>query len=184
MKLRVSFIDTTTIFNSRVLRRWSNSAVHHYQLQPECHLPHNSDDMALSVVALAHVFSEAVQPEFGSLQATLSNLIQQRANQWFGSTAEGWSRSKRFAYAFVGSLTFFLAWLIAIATPDVKKLILDPLYQTTILSTHLYFVVLCAWFAWLVCWKDLKYGPVRLYLSGFLLPYIVWLLIERLFQFG
>ena len=159
--------------------------------------------MALSVVALAHEFSASAQPangasvrrandgdahpdlpELGSLQATLSDLIQRLTNQWFGPTAEGWSRTKRFAYAFVGSLTFFLGWLIAIATPDVKKLILDPLYQATILSTHLYFVVLCAWFAWLVCWKDLKYGPVRLYLSGFFLPYIVWLLIDRLFPFG
>ena len=49
---------------------------------------------------------------------------------------------------------------------------------------RVYFVAFSAWFAWLVCWKDLKYGPVRLYLSGFFLPYFVWLLIDKLFQFG
>ena len=109
-------------------------------MQSAHHLPRDSDNLALSIVALAHTLPVPAQltksaptisvasdgdahsdlPELGSLQNTLSDLIQRLTNQWFGPTAEGWSRTKRFAYAFSGSLTFFLGWLFAIATPDSR----------------------------------------------------------------
>ena len=38
-------------------------------------------------------------------------------------------------------------------------------------------LVLSPFFAWLTSWGQHDLGPVRLYLGGFLLPYLVWGLI-------
>ena len=42
------------------------------------------------------------------------------------------------------------------------------------------FTMISMWFAWLVSWQDMQYGPIRLYPSGFLLPYFVWFLAVKL----
>ena len=106
-----------------------------------CRYPAQPAKSASTAGLANHAAVHSDMPELGSLQNTLSDVIQRLTNQWFGPAAEGWSRPKRFAYAFAGSLTFFLGWVFAIAAPDVKRLILGHLYQATFLSTHLYPIV-------------------------------------------
>lgn len=75
-----------------------------------------------------------------------------------------------------GCATFFLAWAVHIVSGTGIATV--PTFREAV---FLFFVPICALgtigFAGLVAWKDLSYGPIRLYLGGFLLPYIVWSLI-------
>ena len=111
-------------------------------------------------------------PKPSSLAAVFLRII----DHWFGPTADKWHWSLRFAFTFAGSATFFFAWFVYIGpyafqgTPDKA------------LDFYLFIGVIAIpgaiWFAGITAWKDLSYGPVRLYISGFLLPYFVWTLIS------
>lgn len=105
-----------------------------------------------------------------------AEILHRMLDHWFGPTAQKWRWYKRFPFALAGSATFFLAWPVHIlswtgilSVPDLRT------------ATFLFFVLVgvlgATWFAGITAWKDLSYGPVRLYLSGFLLPYFVWSLI-------
>ena len=39
-------------------------------------------------------------------------------------------------------------------------------------------ISLSSFFAWLTSWGNHKPGPLRLYLSAFLLPYLIWTLLS------
>lgn len=111
----------------------------------------------------------------------VAKVFNRVLDHWFGPTACEWHWSRRFAFTLAGSITFFLAWSVHIygvtgvaSVPDLR------------IAATLFLVVSTAvgatWFAGLTAWKDLSYGPVRLYLSGFLLPYLVWSLIVIMFN--
>lgn len=106
----------------------------------------------------------------------LVDILHRFFDHWFGPKAYGWSLSDRVACGSAGSVTFFLAWGLHIfastgigSVPDLRAAFYLLWFLVLLLGTP--------WFAFLVAWKDLNYGPVRLYLSGFLLPYFVWSLI-------
>ena len=105
-----------------------------------------------------------------------AKILHRLLDHWFGPTAHEWSWYRRFAFALTGSTTFFVAWSVHIvgstgvlSVPDLSA------------AAFLFFTVVgvlgAIWFAALTVWKDLSYGPVRLYLSGFLLLYLVWGLV-------
>ena len=102
-----------------------------------------------------------------------ADILHRLLDHWFGPTAHGWRWYKRSAFTLAGSATFFLMWSVHIvgstgvaSVPELRA------------TAFLFFIVVgvlgSIWFAGITAWKDLSYGPVRLYLSGFLLPYLVW----------
>ncbi len=107
---------------------------------------------------------------------SFADVLLRIIDHWFGPKADKWHWFRRFVFAFSGSATFFLTWFVYIdivggfsSTPDK--------YPERILIVIIS-VLFALWFAGITAWKDLSYGPIRLYLSGFLLPYLVWTLIQ------
>ncbi len=104
-----------------------------------------------------------------------NDILGRILDHWFGPTAHQWHWSRRFIFTLAGSATFFFFWFLYVAPYAFTSGTYDP-------EALLFFLLVFAlpgalWFAGIVAWKDLSYGPVRLYLTGFLLPYFVWNLI-------
>lgn len=107
---------------------------------------------------------------------SFSDVLLRIMDHWFAPTAHDWHWTRRLAFTAAGSATFFFAWFIFLAPYGV---ILQQQQRETFYLVILGFAVPgTLWFAGLTAWKDLNYGPARLYLSGFLLPYFVWTLIS------
>ena len=150
-------------------------------------LPTQFHGFALSIVALldrrpnvlpslnpASVPATSASPR-AQKWTTFAEVARRILDHWFAPTAKRWGRLKRFSFTFVGSVTFFLAWGVYVSfvlgtptTPDLSDV-------NVLLG--LVGVPGSIWFAGLTAWKDFGYGPIRLYLSGFLLPYFIWTLI-------
>ena len=105
-----------------------------------------------------------------------SEILRRLIDHWFGPRAYGWGVYRRLVFALAGGATFFLAWSVHIVGSTGVALVPD-LFAATLLIMTVVGVLGAVWFAGLTAWKDLNYGPVRLYLSGFLLPYLVWSLV-------
>lgn len=118
------------------------------------------------------------------LWKALARVIRRIDKHWFGVAAHGWSPAQRCLCASAGSSTFFLALFFSQLPSETIKYLTDVSYIYTNVLIYIFLIMFSVWFAWLVSWKDMKYGPTRLYLSGFLLPYFVWFLVARLFVVG
>ena len=103
------------------------------------------------------------------------NLASRILDHWFAATPKPWPWWKRATFTLIGSATFFLTWLLYIISsgitdsPDAAEAVRAFMAVVAIPGS--------LWFAGITAWKDLGYGPVRLYIAGFLLPYFVWTLI-------
>ena len=181
----------------RLLALRRDDAIEHPDIPSAHELPCDPYNLALSVAALADssripTTTGASADEFEDEQfatrdhegvgRALMEAARRVTSHWFGPDTHGWGFGKRFATAFVGSISFFLAWLFALVSSDTSKFIRDPFYQVVILSSHIYIVLFAGWFAWLASCRDQKYGPARLYLAGFLLPYFIWWLVDAAFD--
>ena len=182
----------------RLLTHRRNEAIEHPEIPSGHQLPSDSHRLALSVVALADsshiptitiaVSTDEVENErpatrdHEGIGYAFIDLVRRVTSHWFGSDPHGWGPAKRFATAFVGSLSFFIVWLFAAISPDIRRLILDLQYQTAVLLSQVYVLLIVGWFAWLVSCRDQQYGPARLYLAGFLLPYFIWGLVDIAFD--
>ena len=85
----------------------------------------------------------------------------------------------RFFYAFIGAVTFFAAFYAYHLLPLARSLLLDPILKAiapVIVAIGL--ILASLWFAWIVAFADNQHGPIRLYLSGFVLPLLVWTIID------
>ena len=103
-------------------------------------------------------------------------ILDRLLDHWFGPTAHEWGWRRRFVFALAGSATFFLTWSVHIVGSTGVASVPD-LSSATYLIITVVGVLGAVWFAGLTAWKDLSYGPVRLYFSGFLLPYLIWSLV-------
>ena len=86
---------------------------------------------------------------------------------------------KRFSYAFLGAFSLFaVAPLLAseiVVQSELDISVKDPVF---VITPFMFFYVgliglLSAFFAHLISWAKTRHGPVRLYLSGVLLPALV-----------
>ena len=148
-------------------------------------------DFALAVVAAfeqAPIDSEIrrqprhtkrLEPEHVPRGTTLGHLAHRIIDHWFAPRAKGWHWFKRGSFTFAGGMTFFVFWSAYIvgATEGLKS----PDIESVSWSFLGISVVGSLWFAGLTAWKDLSYGPARLFLSGFLLPYLVWTLVAIMY---
>ena len=121
------------------------------------------------------------RPEGQSTPTGLDRFIDNVTETWFNDNFRDWPWSRRFAFAFAGSATFALAFF-AFDFPETSS---DRQADPQLLDPELFYalvlVPVAIWFACLVCHRNKKSGPTRLYLSGFLLPTFVWATINTVF---
>ena len=120
-------------------------------------------------------FHESFAPRHSPKYTTISGLAHRIVDHWFSPRARGWTWRRRFSFTLAGSMTFFLFWTVYVVGSTEG---FDAIEFNLVIATFLGLsVVGSPWFAGITAWKDLSYGPVRLFLSGFLLPYFVWTLV-------
>ena len=123
-------------------------------------------------------FHESFTPSHAPRCTTISDLVHRVVDHWFAPKAKDWTW-ERFAFTLAGSFTFFLFWTAHIVGSTAG---FDSLEFNWVAVIFLGLsIVGSLWFAGITAWKDLSYGPVRLFLSGFLLPYFVWTLVTFMF---
>ena len=130
--------------------------------------------------------SESDSQEPNPLLDALADLVRRLSDHWFGPAA-CWGFTKRFLCAGAGSVSLFLMVILDFILQDTGQLtdIRSPIFLLVIALVALtIFLIPCAWFAWLVSWENMHYGPIRLYLSGFTLPYLLFWLVSKLPAFG
>ena len=113
---------------------------------------------------------------YTTINRELGEWIKRLRCQWMSRNPDNWKRPVRFLYGLLGAATVFVAWAI----PNTGLLTGEDVW--TISSGILIGFVPPLWFAWLVSWKDVNHGPVRLYLSGIFLSMLVLYVIRNVVQ--
>ncbi len=114
-----------------------------------------------------------------------NSLIEWLDRAWLDDNFSDWPQWKRLACALAGignipaGILFF--WLADKGAKDVAAHSGDPEVQKTIATVAPSIPFLSIGFAFLVSWRNMRAGPARLYLAGFLLPAFVWFKMDRIF---
>ena len=188
---------------SNVLRYWRDKQVEHSEINPKHGLSNDPLEFALTVVAFIRAASDFHTPDdfpgtavhlakgmypdspaHGPLQGAFASIVTRMVNQWFGPKAFGWNGMQRLGVALAGSGLFVVVWLAFVLLDPGSKYEyfrkysagedLIPVIPYSVLAIVAFF------FAWLVSWKNQGHGPIRLFFYGFLLPYLVWMLISSM----
>lgn len=110
----------------------------------------------------------------------ISDLAHRVADHWFASVQQNWGWARKFLFTLAGSSTFFLFWFVyAFVVAQASDYIEFNLLIAIILGLS---ILGPLWFASLTAWPKLHYGPIRLFLSGFLLPYFIWTLVAFMYE--
>ena len=199
-ELRRYEFDPSTSF----LTCWTNRQADHPEITCKHNIPADPELFALMVAAFVHVDRDsrnpnniprrktntpnqdmrAESPAVGPLPSAIANIVDRVAHQWFSSATYKWNTVKRVLIALAGSVTFFGTFSAYIALdPDSKYEWLRMLSSGEDIIPGLLpliLVIVAVWFAWLNSYKNMGHGAIRLYLGGFLLPYLVWALISAM----
>ena len=117
-----------------------------------------------------------------SFTPILVRILRRIEEVWFDKSAKGWSDKQRFACAWVGAFTFGGTFYVMEVVDKLSEFDADSALRWILpLPAAAFLLVAPAWFAWMVSSRDLGHGPVRLYLSGLVLPALVWVFIKSLF---
>ena len=128
-------------------------------------------------------------PNHGPLSYGFANVIRYISTNWFGGQETNWRLRYRILCAFLGSFTFFAMQALVILR--YEHLLRNPSAdQSTFQSAQfedqffvgplgigLLMIPLSIIFAFISAYVDRHHRPGRLYLGGFLLPYLPWSLI-------
>ena len=124
--------------------------------------------------------------EPGSIRLVFSEMMRRIMDHWTGPVAIEWSLRRRFYIASSGSLTFWSLWTGKSVVEIMSKLQIDLLLADSFRVDLLAVAFAAAWVLGLpalhgilVSWIDQQHGPIRLYLSGFLLSYFIWFLLSQ-----
>ena len=110
----------------------------------------------------------------------IAQILTRLEEAWFGPKSEDWSELQRFLCAWAGSMTFFgVVILVELKTWAVDLSTDETLRNAFISAATIMLVVAAGWFAWLVSRRNTQFGATRLYLSGLLLPGLVWIFVEN-----
>ena len=122
--------------------------------------------------------TDPLEPNRIPKNSTLGELAHRVTDHWFAPRTKKWLW-RRIFFTFSGCITFFLFWTGYIVgatggfdSPNVEFLS----WSFLIIS-----LIGAFWFTGLSAWENLGYGPIRLFLSGFLLPYFVWTLVAVMY---
>ena len=188
---------------NHILRYWRNNQVDCPDVNSDHGLPGDPLKFALMVAAYVRekpdfrapdhlVDNEVFRAETtsadsvvnGPLQRAFAGLVARVENQWFGPRASHWGDLTRCCVALAGSGTFVGVWYAyVILDPRSRYEWLRNIASGEDVIPGVQYIVISAialWFAWLASWKTRGYGPIRLYFGGFLLPYLVWILISNI----
>ena len=152
--------------------------------------PETTDPIAAGATRLpdTQYLAPPDSPPHGPISHAVADIVRHIATNWFGGRETAWTRPTRLFYAFLGSVTFFAMQALVIlrfehllrgsssdqsgqATPSAP---LDDQFFVGPLGTTLLIIPLSVIFAFISAYVDRQHGPVRLYLGGFLLPYLPW----------
>ena len=121
-----------------------------------------------------------------------SRKISEELAKWIGDLRALWSGKiecplsviKRFAYAYAGSFTLFLAFSLVRLSETVlpggaerRDIVSVIIISPEVWLIFAFFPPLL--FAWLVTWPERKHSPMRLYLAGLGVSTLVCLLVMR-----
>ena len=118
---------------------------------------------------------DADQSRYTTINRELGEWIKRLRCQWMSRNPNEWGRPHRFFYGFTGGVTVFGVWMFL---PD-RLLVVGQGGLWEVFLVMLYVFLPPLWIAWLVSWKDFRYGPVRLYLSGIFLSMLVLYIISN-----
>ena len=137
-------------------------------------------------------FAPPDSPPHGPVGHAVADIIRHVTTNWFGGRETTWTRPTRLFYAFLGSITFFAMQALVILryehllraassdqsaqgqAPVALSAQFDDQFFVGPLGTTLLIIPLSVIFAFISAYVDRQHGPVRLYLGGFLLPYLPW----------
>ena len=129
------------------------------------------------------VSNRSIPHEPGSIRLVFSEMMRRIMDHWTGPVAIGLAPWQRFCIASIGSFTFLSFWAgLKVNKTDVitGSKFLDGLVGNTVLAFIVTVVlVFSVLYGILVSWKDQQYGPIRLYLNGFLFSYFIWFLLSQ-----
>ena len=186
-----------------VLTWWSNDELEHPKLLPHDRLSMEDPTLSFPLVIVACVRARpevhltplghpgTPVPEHTGIPPALSvpspaqfvytDFLRRLANQWFGPAAPRWGKVRQFLVALTGSGTFFAMLAVFVLLEDLvwfKTILVEPELFAPAYILVPSIIALSGFFAWITSWGRQKPGPVRLYLSGFLLPYLIWTLLS------
>ncbi len=103
-------------------------------------------------------------------------FVDKVTDAWFNENHE-LGEISRLMYAWTGSMTFMIGLFIFEFEDGILKALG---FDESLLSYSLliFFLGIALYFAGLVSYRNTKSGPIRLYLSGFLLPSFVWTIMK------
>ena len=114
-----------------------------------------------------------------SLSQALAGLVTEMTAPWRNSDEENRSDIQRFALLWIGAMTFLVPlYIVRVAMIIADIYTVGPMHLAYLVLAG---VVLCAvasvFVGWLALSKRKGQSKVRLYLTGFLLPYVVVVLL-------
>ena len=116
-------------------------------------------------------------PDSQTKSTGLDRFIDEITDTWFPDKSD--DLKCRTCFALAGSATFVLAFF-AYEWPKTSS---DRKVDEKLLDPELFYPLLLApvalWFAFLSAYRSTKPSPSKLYLSGFLLPALVWAIINK-----
>ena len=120
-----------------------------------------------------------------SASETAAKFLHEFYETYFQPLEKPLGRGKRFIYALSGAFSLFISGFILLVfkIPDIFQ---NTVFEITPFSTLYYLMailLLSVFFAYLVSWAETRHGPVRLYLSGVLLPALVIYIIRVAWTF-
>ena len=110
----------------------------------------------------------------------ISDLAHRFVDHWFAPVDKNWKWYSRFPFTLAGSTTFFVFWVVYVLVVAKAVDYLEFNFVPAIILGLS--VVGPLWFSVITTWADMRHGPIRLFLSGFLLPYFIWTLVTFMYE--
>lgn len=180
---------------------WSHDQMSHPNLSSSPQLPNDPQQLARLITVVLRTRPETIEPSmiarahpgefehlpsppdapgYRPLSYALADVIRHITHNWFGGRETTWGRPTRLLYAFLGSFTFFAMQTVVIyvyeqvrETSSTQQPLVDQFFLAPWQIGAL-MIILSVIFAVISAYIDRQHGPVRLYLGGFLLPYLPW----------
>ena len=177
---------------------WSHDELEHPNLSESSELPTDPEDLARLVTIVLRKRPETTVPSataptqatgaqylappdfppHGPISLAVAEILRHITTNWFGGRETAWSTPIRLLYAFLGSITFFAMQALVLLRFEVISSLFPPLdsavFLTPLQIVLLIILPLAIIFAVISAYIDRQHGPVRLFLGGFLLPYLPW----------
>ena len=114
-----------------------------------------------------------------SVGTEVAEWLRDLRGQWLKPIEKPLSKTKRFFFGFAGSLTFFGYVVPTTGMMESNRIVVYGFDAIQDLLPYVFVLLPSLWFGYLVSWSESRFGPIRIYLAGLILPTIVSLLTMR-----